>query len=151
MAGTSGFEPEHAGVRVLCLTGLATSQYIIWWAEQDLNLQCILRHGFTVRLLQPICISTQNGAECKIRTCGPLEMNDRLATCLFKPLTQLSITVVTKNKFRGLLTVSNPHGCTICGLDKRIRTFDPLVPSQVLCQTELHPEIMVGTARFELA
>ena len=59
MAGTSGFEPEHAGVKVLCLTGLATSQYIIWWAEQDLNLQCILRHGFTVRLLQPICISTQ--------------------------------------------------------------------------------------------
>ena len=29
MAGTSGFEPEHAGVKVLCLTGLATSQYII--------------------------------------------------------------------------------------------------------------------------
>lgn len=115
--------------------------YNIWWAEQDLNLQCILRHGFTVRLLQPICISTQkNGAEHKIRTCGPLEMNDRLATCWFKPLTQLSITVVTENKFRGPLTVSNPLGCTICGLDKRIRTFDPLVPSQVLYQTELHPD-----------
>ena len=139
MAGTSGFEPEHAGVKVLCLTGLATSQYI-WWAEQDLNLQRILRHGFTVRLLQPICISTQNGAECKIRTCGPYEMNDRLATCWFKPLTQLSITVVIENKFRGPLTVSNPLGCTICGLDKRIRTFDPLGPSQVLYQTELHPD-----------
>lgn len=25
MARTSGFEPEHAGVKVLCLTGLATS------------------------------------------------------------------------------------------------------------------------------
>ena len=27
LAGTSGFEPEHAGVKVLCLTGLATSQW----------------------------------------------------------------------------------------------------------------------------
>ena len=82
----------NAGVKVLCLTSLATSQYI-WWAEQDLNLQCILRHGFTVRLLQPICISTQNGAECKIRTYGPHNMNDRLATWWFKPLTQLSVTL----------------------------------------------------------
>lgn len=95
MARTERVEPEHAGVKVLCLTGLATSQYIIWWAEQDLNLQCILRHGFTVRLLQPICISTQNGAECKIRTYGPHNMNDRLATRWFKPLTQLSIGIVS--------------------------------------------------------
>lgn len=33
MAGTSGFEPEHAGVKVLCLTGLATSQYIIYGGQ----------------------------------------------------------------------------------------------------------------------
>ena len=32
MAGTSGFEPEHAGVKVLCLTDLATSQ-----CEKDLQ------------------------------------------------------------------------------------------------------------------
>lgn len=99
----------------------------------------------TSRIYSPLAsanlhIYPKNGAEHKIRTCGPLEMNDRLATCWFKPLTQLSITVVTENKFRGPLTVSNPLGCTICGLDKRIRTFDPLVPSQVLYQTELHPD-----------
>lgn len=47
MAGTSGFEPEHAGVKVLCLTGLATSQYIIWWAEQDLNLQVVSDQRFS--------------------------------------------------------------------------------------------------------
>ena len=39
------------------------------------------------------------------------------------------------------MTVSNPLGCTTNGLDKRIRTFDPLVPSQALYQTELHPDI----------
>ena len=153
MAGTSGFEPEHAGVKVLCLTGLATSQYIIYGGQSRI-WTCNVSY---VTDLQSACFSQfaylpkKNGAEHKIRTCGPLGMNDRLATCWFKPLTQLSITVVTKNKFRGPLAVSNPLGCTICGLDKRIRTFDPLVPSQVLCQTELHPEIMVGTARFELA
>lgn len=28
------------------------------WVGRDLNPQCILRHGFTDRLLQPICIPT---------------------------------------------------------------------------------------------
>ena len=47
MAGTSGFEPEHAGVKVLCLNGVATCQYIIWWAEQDLNLQVVSDQRFS--------------------------------------------------------------------------------------------------------
>ena len=46
MAGTSGFEPEHAGVKVLCLTGLATSQYIIY-GGQDLNLQVVSGQRFS--------------------------------------------------------------------------------------------------------
>ena len=136
MAGTSGFEPEHAEVKVLCLTGLATSQYIIWWAEQDLNLQCILRHGFTVRLLQPICISTQNGAECKIRTYGPHNMNDRLATCWFKPLTQLSIALCLGFEPRivkGVLPI-RLHNIYMVW----IKGFEPLPPwSQAKCSTKL--------------
>ena len=152
MAGTSGFEPEHAGVKVLCLTGLATSQYIIWWAEQDLNLQCILRHEFTVRLLQPICISTQNGAECKIRTYGPHNMSDRLATCWFKPLTQLSIGVVSGLRAQNPLRASRPFGHTTYMV--WIKGFEPLAPwSQAKCSTKLSyiQKIMVGMARLELA
>jgi hypothetical protein len=30
-----------------------------WWEGKDSNLQRILRHGFTVRLLHPICIPAQ--------------------------------------------------------------------------------------------
>ena len=33
--------------------------------------------------------------------------------------------------------VSNFIYIILCGLRKRIRTFDPLIPNQVLCQTEL--------------
>ena len=33
---------------------------VVQWAPRDLNPQCILRDGFTARLLQPICIETRN-------------------------------------------------------------------------------------------
>jgi hypothetical protein len=31
MAGLAGFEPTNAGVKVPCLTGLATAQYLMGW------------------------------------------------------------------------------------------------------------------------
>ena len=60
MAGMPGFEPRKCQIQSLVSYPAWLHPNIIWWAEQDLNLQCILRHGFTARLLQPVCISTQN-------------------------------------------------------------------------------------------
>lgn len=68
MAGTSGFEPEHAGVKILCLTGLATSQYIIYGAEQDLNCKSFPANGFQDRFLTSLDIRHIFGASHGTRT-----------------------------------------------------------------------------------
>ena len=54
MVASTGIEPVLQEFSVLCSTYWAMRPYNTnekWWAEQDLNLQCIWRHGFTVRLL----------------------------------------------------------------------------------------------------
>ena len=54
-----------------------------------------------VTILQTACFNQfaylpRNGAEHKIRTYGPYEMDDGLATRWFQPLTQLSIGAVSR-------------------------------------------------------
>ena len=49
MVRLEGFEPPHFGLRVRCSTVGAIDAR--WCAGRDSNPQCILRHGFTDRLL----------------------------------------------------------------------------------------------------
>lgn len=111
----------------------------------------------TSRVYSPLAstslhIYPKNGAECKIRTYGPHNMNDRLATCWFKPLTQLSIGVVSGLRAQNPLRASRPFGHTTYMV--WIKGFEPLAPwSQAKCSTKLsYIQIkMVGMARLELA
>lgn len=143
-----------------------------------MNLQCVLRHRFTVCLLPhlhicPFLVAEARielafcpyqehvltivrfgnyGAECKIRTYGPFRMNDRLATYWFQPLTQLSIGVVSGLRTQNPLRASRPFGHTTYMV--WIKGFEPLAPwSQAKCSTKLSyiQKIMVEMARLELA
>lgn len=68
MAGTSGFEPEHAGVKVLCLTGLATSQYIIYGGQSRIRTcKSFPANGFQDRFLA--------ARTCGIFWCVPRDSN----------------------------------------------------------------------------
>lgn len=69
MAGTSGFEPEHAGVKVLCLTGLATSQYIIYGGQSRIwTCKSFPTNGFQDRFLTSLDIRHIFGASHGTRT-----------------------------------------------------------------------------------
>ena len=69
LAGTSGFEPEHAGVKVLCLTGLATSQYIIYGGQSRIwTCKSFPTNGFQDRFLTSLDIRHIFGASHGTRT-----------------------------------------------------------------------------------
>ena len=91
------------------------------------------------------------GGRCEIRTHGPFLIDDFQDRCI-NPLCQSSVlwwnvldsNQLTHYRSRFYRPLQSPMLLTFqCGLRERIRTFDPLIPNQVLCQTEL-----LGEFRF---
>ena len=85
------------------------------------------------------------GGRCEIRTHGPFLIDDFQGRCI-RPLCQSSVlwwnvldsNQLTHYRSRFYRPLQSPMLLTFHrGLRKRIRTFDPLIPNQVLCQTEL--------------
>ena len=85
------------------------------------------------------------GGRCEIRTHGPFLIDDFQGRCI-KPLCQSSVlwwnvldsNQLTHYRSRFYRPLQSPMLLTFhCGLRERIRTFDPLIPNQALCQTEL--------------
>ena len=85
------------------------------------------------------------GGRCEIRTHGPFLIDDFQGRCN-NPLCQSSVlwwnvldsNQLTHYRSRFYRPLQSPMLLTFqCGLRERIRTFDPLIPNQVLCQTEL--------------
>ena len=75
MVASTGIEPVLQEFSVLCSTYWAMRPYNTnekWWAEQDSNLQCILCHGFTARLLHQFAYLPKNfGTDNRNRTHMP--------------------------------------------------------------------------------
>ena len=85
------------------------------------------------------------GGRCEIRTHEPFLVDGFQDRCI-KPLCQSSVlwwnvldsNQLTHYRSRFYRPLQSPMLLTFhCGLRERIRTFDPLIPNQVLCQTEL--------------
>ena len=92
------------------------------------------------------------GGRCEIRTHGPFLIDDFQGRCN-NPLCQSSVlwwnvldsNQLTHYRSRFYRPLQSPMLLTFhCGLRERIRTFDPLIPNQVLCQTELLGEKITG-------
>ena len=92
------------------------------------------------------------GGRCEIRTHGPFLIDDFQGRCN-NPLCQSSVlwwnvldsNQLTHYRSRFYRPLQSPMLLTFHrGLRERIRTFDPLIPNQVLCQTELLGEKITG-------
>lgn len=69
LAGVSGFEPENAGFKVLCLTAWLHPNG--WRCVQDLNLWCSLARQFSKLLVSTTHPTHHNGAPKRTRTSAP--------------------------------------------------------------------------------